>query len=284
MDCFLAKDAAILTADILIPFFGKPDLLKRCLNSVKNSVSGRPHRILLVDDGSPAEDRRAVDRDLANLALPVDVITHDSNRGYKEAIGTGIRHCGHSLVILLNNDTVVTPDFDLKLLGPLGQAGRWTATAPVSNHPTDLYQYREALGDVEPGPSTDIFSMEAAAKRLYRAPPEIFTPAPYLTGMCLALDHEVFRRVGYFGGAYAHGYFEDLALCCEIRRTGYQLEIREDCFVYHQGHATYRDKAQTEKQAIIEHNLSVFEADWGHLSEHADLRRRMEYAGSVCPI
>ena len=69
--------------------------------------------------------------------------------------------------------------------------------------------------------------------------------------MCLALNRSAFDEAGGFGEEYRHGYFEDLALSCRLRTLGYRLAIREDCFVYHEGHASYRNRPRDEKFEII---------------------------------
>jgi GT2 family glycosyltransferase len=271
-------------ADILIPFFNRHAVLLRCLRSLRDAVGDR-NRILLVDDGSGRRERAAVDAFLGTFGRPVDVVTHARNRGYKEAICTGFRAGSEPEVILLNSDTVVTPDFDLLLLAGLRAQPRMGAVAPVSNHPTDLFQYREALADLTvPAGAHSFGELLRRFERLRGSRGANLTAAPYLTGMCLALERRVFERVGMFDGAYEHGYFEDLALSCELRRRGYRLAVREDCFVYHQGHATYRHKTPRSKREIIFHNFDVFTAQWGHLPEHADLCRRMDYAGEVAPL
>ena len=278
----------LLVADVLVPFYNQHEVLLRCLRSLLEAVGGR-NRIILIDDGSEPAERAAVGAFLGGAGRAVEVVTHETNRGYKEAICTGFRAGDDPEVIFLNSDTVVTPGFDLRLLEPLREhreeGPRPGAVAPVSNHPTDLFQYREALSALTPPEAGDLAAgLQERFDRARGGRRPGLTWAPYLTGMCLALERRTFERAGMFGDAYRHGYFEDLALCCELRRLGYRLAVREDCFVFHQGHASYRERSQDEKRDIVFHNFGVFEAQWGHLPEHADLRRRMDYAGEVAPL
>lgn len=269
-------------ADVVIPFYNQARLLARCLRAL--DLSGcRDLQVVLVDDGSAPAELERVREACGRLSLSTRLVSHPENRGYKESIHTGLRACDGRHVILLNSDTIPTPGFADRLVEALD--GGIKAAAPVSNNPTDLYQYREYLdlpADTEGG-------------ALYRAIAELsgqarrqaagrLVPAPYLTAMCLALDREVVDRVGCFGANYRYGYFEDLALCCSIRALGFRLAIREDCFVYHQGQGTFREKPRSQRIEIIRHNFAEFTADWGHLSEHEDLLRQMELAGRLCPV
>lgn len=270
--------------DVVIPFYNQARLLARCLKALELSDC-RGLQVVLVDDGSAPADLQRVEEVCRRLSYPVRLVSHPENRGYKESIHTGLQACGGRHVILLNSDTVPTPGFADHLVEVLqGDAGI-KAVAPVSNNPTDLYQYREYLD----------LPADLAGSALYRAIAELSgqarrqaagrrVTAPYLTAMCLALDREVFDEVGHFGANYRYGYFEDLALGCSIRALGFQLAIREDCFVFHQGQGTFRDKPRSQRIEIIRHNFVQFTADWGHLPEHEDLLRQMEFAGRSCPI
>jgi GT2 family glycosyltransferase len=270
--------------DVIIPFHGQLHLLARCLKSVELSAC-TGLELVLVDDGSTTAEHERVRALCGRLALPARLISHPENRGYKESIHTGLAACQNRHVILLNSDTILTPGFADRLVAVLERDGAVRAVAPVSNNPTDLYQYREYL-DMPPSAGGDglFWAIGELSRQASRQAAGRLTVAPYLTAMCLALDRDVFDQAGYFGPRYRYGYFEDLALCCAIRALGFKLAIREDCFVYHQGHGTFRNKRRSERIEIIRHNFEVFASDWGHLPEHQDLLRQMDLAGRSCPV
>lgn len=272
------------SVDVIIPFYNQAQLLLRCLKSLELAVC-RDLVVVLVDDGSAAEESARVGDFCRRLSLSTRLVVHPENRGYKESIHSGLMACDNPYVILLNSDTILTPGFGDRLIEVLLAHEEIRAVAPVSNHPTDLYQYREYL-DL-PAAATDGAFYRALAGLTAQASRQAagrLTLAPYLTAMCLALDREVFDRVGYFGANYRYGYFEDLALCCAIRQLGFKLAIREDCFVYHQGQGTFRGKHRSERIEIIRYNFAEFTAAWGHLPDYEDLLRRMELAGRACPV
>lgn len=265
-------------ADIIIPFLNKSFLMKRCLDSIQQN-SAESHDIILVDDGSHFEERQKIDAYLENSNLNVKIVTHETNKGYKLAITSGLKLVESSLVILLNNDTILTKNFDKKLIDPILNNKNIAATAPISNHPTDLYQFRSSMSQCTPDNVYD-FQLKSELEPIKNN----HTDAPYLTAMCMVINYDLFQQSGFFDAGYIHGYFEDLALCCRIRDWGYQLVIVEDCFVYHDGHSTYKEKSQSEKGEIIMHNFEIFQKDWGHLPDHEDLLEKMDYAGKVSPL
>ncbi len=265
-------------ADIIIPFLNKSFLMERCLDSIQQN-SAEDHLIILVDDGSDFEERKKIDTYLKNSTLNIKIVPHETNKGYKLAITSGLELVESSLVILLNNDTVVTQNFDKKLITPILKNKRIAATAPISNHPTDLYQFRTSMSQCTPDNIHD-FQLKNELEGINKK----YTDAPYLTAMCMAINYDLFKESGLFDANYVHGYFEDLALCCKLKDWGHQLIIVEDCLVYHDGHSTYKEKSQSEKGEIVMHNFEIFQKDWGHLPHHEDLLEKMDYAGKVSPL
>lgn len=269
--------------DIIIPFFNKSGLTIRCISSVIQA-SALGCRIVLVDDGSEEAESNKVHQFIRRTGWPHIFIRKQQNEGYKETIRTGIKKCTGQYVILLNNDTLLPPRFDESLVQVLKAHPNIKGSAPVSNHPTDLFQFRENLYSISFNEFRTPAEIQAAFDQRYPAATAELTLSPYLTGMCLALERAVFEELGIFDDFYRHGYFEDLDLCCRIRHKGYQLAIVENCFVYHQAHATYSQKSQEEKHAIIFHNFKIFSERWGHLAEHQDLLLKMKFAGEEDPI
>ena len=223
-----------------------------------------------------------IERLLKKLDRPTRLLTHHENHGFKEAILTAMRFSIADYVLLLNDDTVPTHDFDLKLLETIRADELTAGVGPVSNHPSDLYQYRAELRSVtidEEVEPQELMTQFVRAQYRYGV-----SETPFLTGMCLLLDRRVFESVGYFADDYEHGYFEDLDLSCRIRSQGFRLKVREDCFVYHVGHETYSRKPASDKHRIILENFKAYEEKWSHLAEHEELLRKMAFAGREHPI
>jgi GT2 family glycosyltransferase len=227
----------------------------------------------------------------SDLDMRISMVSHDTNKGYKESIQTGVKNCNNPYLFLINSDTVVTHNFAYKLVDVMRKDKRFRAVAPISNHPTDLYQFRKRLylkrhfDDDDHHAIIDRFEPLVKKNGIFkRWFSNNITIAPYLSANCLALDREVFERVGHLHNGYDHGYFEDLDLCCSIRNLGYKLAIKEDCFVFHRGQGSYKDKSREEKEKQIWKNFYIFESRWSNLPEHEDLVKRMNWAGTECPI
>ena len=95
---------------VLVNYNGLPDTL-RCLRSLE--AAGRPTAVV-VDNASVEDPPPALRRDFPWRP----VIRNPVNGGWAGGNNIGVRHAlehGADLIVLLNNDTVVAPDFAARL-------------------------------------------------------------------------------------------------------------------------------------------------------------------------
>src|SRR5436309_11467547 len=90
---------------ILLVNFNGAKLLPGCLNSLA-ALSYRNREVLLVENASTDDSLRVLE------SYPwVKVIRSPSNLGFAGGNNLGLAHCSGEYVLLLNNDTIATPDF-----------------------------------------------------------------------------------------------------------------------------------------------------------------------------
>lgn len=268
--------------DLIIPFHNGFELLRACLRAVEAS-GFREGRIILVDDASSPEVHDGVAGLTKRLSAETLLLRSETNRGFRDSVALGFEAGAHPYVLLLNSDTIPTPGFAGNLVAILEKYPKIQAVAPVSNVSADLYQYRPGFEALEPErPLLERIARFAAQMRQDHYGK--VSAAPYLTAMCLAFGRDAFREVGGLPGDYIHGYFEDLDLSCRFREAGYELAIREDCFVYHKGHGSYGAADRAWLVPAIMNNYRQFSARWSHLPEHGDLVARIKFAGAAEPL
>ena len=270
----------VVVIDIVIPFYNQGAKLRACLRSLDASLAAGA-RVYVVDDASQPEEAAAARAVLASMKSTVQMLTHPENRGFRDAVTTGIEAGDGEHVILLNSDTIVTPGFADLLVDVMRQSPEIAAVAPVSNTNADLFQYRAGFPEAEGDGAGLARAVIAFAKERRMAHAGRVTEAHYLTGMCLALERRTAEAAGWFGTDYVHGYFEDLDLCCRLRAAGKRLAIREDCFVYHAGHASYAAADRGWLVPTLMNNYRLFSARWGHMEGHDDLMRLIRTAGQT---
>ncbi len=81
--------------DILIPFYNQHKLLSRCLKSVE--LSGyRDGKIVIVNDCSDPNDLSVIEDVCADLNQDITLVSHKTNKGFKESILTSVKKCKNS--------------------------------------------------------------------------------------------------------------------------------------------------------------------------------------------
>src|SRR6266536_6537713 len=95
-------------ASLVIPAYNERSRIEACLRSVAEWVRSRPvgwdWEVILVDDGS-SDGTQAAARQLAGqLGLPLQILTHRSNRGKGAALRTGVLASSGDPVLLADAD------------------------------------------------------------------------------------------------------------------------------------------------------------------------------------
>jgi len=97
---------------VIIPFLGRLEQVKRCLQALLEQSLSRT-QILLINDGTPVSD---VDNSLDNLLEnpAVHLVHHTANRGVSAARNTAIQWCAErsvEIVLMIDSDCVPGSDF-----------------------------------------------------------------------------------------------------------------------------------------------------------------------------
>ncbi len=217
--------------------------VQRCLESVVQHTTA-PYGLILVDDGSAAATRDY----LAAFSAQHEAVLlrNEQALGYTFAANQGLRHTTADYVILLNSDTIVTPEWldrliacaassaQIGLAGPLSNAATWQSIPEVqANGNWALNVLPEGLSAAEMG---ELVARYAAA---------VYPSMPFLNGFCLLIRRQVIEQIGYFDeDTFGPGYGEENDYCLRARQAGWQLALADDAYVYHAQTKSYTDDAR----------------------------------------
>lgn len=99
----------MLTFSFVIPAYNEADDIAQTLEAVR-SQRYPAHEIIVVDDGS-TDGTQEIVRQLADRGRPITLIEHDQNRHIAAARNTGLRAATGDIVVFLDADDTVPPDF-----------------------------------------------------------------------------------------------------------------------------------------------------------------------------
>ena len=212
---------------VIIPNFNGRNYLKDCLNSL-NQQHFQDFEIILVDNAS-TDDSLSLARE---LCPEIKTIVLSENFGFCRAVNEGIRASKTPFVLLLNNDTVVDPDF----VGALYEAirGKEKVFSCAS-------QMRKLTDPSKMDDGGDFYcALGWAFARGKDKPYEDYEKAGRIFFSCAGAAiyrREVFEKIGYFDEVH-FAYLEDLDIGYRARIFGYQNWYAPKAKVYHVGSGT----------------------------------------------
>ena len=211
--------------DIVIPVYGKHDLLRQCLNSITNA-GWTPENVIIVHDHDGEELRGDWYKAWDNYApqkFRVTVLQTRKRLGFAGAVNKGVKECRNKSVILLNTDVTVKPDGDKKLLAALR---------------------RSSVGIVGQSGGRLDESFAYAGEGL-----------DYIEMYCCAFRKSVFDDLGGLDEQFFPGYGEDSDFGIRLRKAGYSIVTADDV-CKHIGNQSFGKSAELNK-IIEEHRITL---------------------------
>jgi GT2 family glycosyltransferase len=214
---------------IVVPVYNQCALTRGCLEAIARNTEG-PHEVVLVDNGSTDGTRRML------MDFPgVRVVHHARNLGFARACNEGVRQARGSLVVLLNNDTVVQPGWDAPLRRELAD--------PI----TGIVGLRLLYPDGTVQHAGVVFNPDGLPWHVYRGLPGLSAPVmerrelAAVTGACLAMRRELYRNLHGLDENFINCY-EDIDLCLRAREEGYRVVYNpEGCVIHLEGRSEGRN-------------------------------------------
>ena len=251
-------------ASIVIPNWNGKDLLEKYLPSVVEALAANPaNEIVVVDNGSTdgsAEFVRSALPQATVLALP-------ANLGFGGGSNAGIRAARNDVVVLLNSDMRVAPDFLAPLLEGFADAGVFAVSCQIFL--SDPRRAREETG------LTQGWWQDGCLRVRHRADPAVddLFPCFYGGGGSCAFDRAKFLELGGFDGLFAPFYLEDTDLGFRAWKRGWKTLYQPRSVVYHEHRGTIGKRFSEERiEAVLKKNYLLFSwkniHEWRRLSEH----------------
>ncbi len=222
------------TVIVVLNWNGLQDTLA-CLKSL-SALQGEEHEILVVDNGSTDGSEEAIRAAYPDLAF----VQTGANLGFAGGNNAGMRWAlkrGARFVLLLNNDTVVEPDFLRHMIARAkgdSKVGIVGASIAYFDTPTRLW----AFG----GGRFDISSAWVRHVQTALSEDELKTRGNlhfYVTGCAMLLSRALLQEVGELESSYFH-FCEDVDFCLRAERAGYRIVVAREARLLHKVSATTR--------------------------------------------
>jgi GT2 family glycosyltransferase len=255
---------------LIIVTYNNLDLTRECLASIDAHSQYDNLEVIVVDnastDGSPAFLERWASVDSRRM-----LILNSENRGFAAANNQGLNLADGDFLVILNNDTYVTPGWVRTLMGHLRRDNNIGMVGPVTNNIGN-----EAKIDISYGDMNEMLVVSAAYTRRH-----IGKTYPLRTTafFCAMMSRETFDQVGLLDEAFGRGFFEDDDYCRRIEKTGRRVVCAEDVFIHHYLSASFDQINQKDRRELFEENKKIYEGKWGEWLPHGYRKNKEPLTG-----
>ncbi len=244
---------------VIVVTYGNLALTRDCIESIRADDTYGNVELVIVDNAS-TDGTPAYLNDLARSSANVHVTLCSQNAGFAAAVNVGLAQARGDYLVILNNDTVVTPGWLRGLVGHLSASPEIGLLGPVSNgvdnearvftrytHPSEM---ADEILDITRTNMGEVFDLES------------------LSFFCVMLPRRVYEEIGRLDEGYGFGYFEDDDYCRRVAAIGLRICCTSDVYVHHSQSAAFDKLGSRERRTLFEGNRARFEARWGPWHPH----------------
>lgn len=239
-----------MKSSIVIATYNKLEYTKQCIESIRAYTSPDSYEIIVVDNHS-SDDTIEWLKGQTDIKL----ICNQENMGFPKACNQGIEIATGNNILLLNNDTIVTPGWLDNLTSCLYSSSTIGAVGPVTNSCSNLQQIPVSYNSID--------SMIDFATQYNQSNPQRWEERLRLIGYCMLIKKHVVDEIGLLDERFTPGNCEDDDYSHRLRLAGYRLMVCSDTFIHHFGSTSFKDNAN-EYGNLIRTNRQKYFAKWGY--------------------
>lgn len=254
---------------IIIVSYNNLDYTKLCLESIIKNTNYPNYEIIIVDNGS-SEDTVIFLRDYCSKNNIDKLILNKLNLGFAKANNQGVQITDGDYLVLLNNDTIVSPGWIHRFLWHLSINKNIGMVGPVTNAIAN-----EAKIDIDyVDASIDNVNYFAAKQAMmnYGQSFEIKVLALF----CCMIPKDLYLEVDGLDERYQIGMFEDDDLSLKIKNKGLKLICAKDVFIHHVQRAAFKLISDERYLEIFYENKEKFEKNGILIGHSIVLKEEME--------
>ena len=254
------NDVSEPRVSVVVVCYNQWPLTQRCLDSLQACTDGVPTQVIAVDNASSDETAQGLKRWQAQDPHRRRAVILEKNLGFAGGVNAGMAHATGDYLVVLNNDTVVTPGWARGLRRHFERNPRLGLLCPVTNNIGN-----EARIEL---PADGLEAVLRAARTYTRCHSGQCFPLQTAAFFCVMLPRWVWEQIGPMDERFFPGFFEDDDYCRRLQAAGFEIGCAEDVFVYHELSATFDQEGARRKREIFERNRQRYEEKWGRWEPH----------------
>lgn len=256
---YIPTSDGVRFTSIIVLSYNQLECTKLCIESIRKFTPKGYYEIIVIDNNSNEETKGWL-KDQEDLIT----IFNDRNLGFPAACNQGIEVSIGESVLLLNNDTIVTPDWLNNLSKSLYSSSNIGVVSPVTNSCSNGQQIGVAYDNIE--------EMLDFAMGFNYSNPDLWNYRSRLVGYCYLIKREVVSKIGGLDEIFTPGNFEDDDWSFRTLREGYFLLMCRDTFIHHFGSVSFKNEGSKYYNHLMV-NKEKFADKWGFNSDYGNNRR-----------
>ena len=236
-----------------------------CLDTLLPQAQACGQTVLAVDNGSPDDSAALLQHYVAaspyrdSLALRL----HRENLGFGGGMNAAIQFWFSQSpeplpewILLINSDTLFPANALKAWLAALSAApGDIGLVGPLTNNAGNAQKM--VIGHLHNADSIqqDFAKWSQLAAALMSQPTELLWETQRADFFCVAIRTHVWQALKGLDPAYGRGYYEDFDFSVRVSAIGYRCVLTEDCLIYHQGSASFKNSP--EQKLLIRRNKAL---------------------------
>lgn len=198
-------------------------VLPACLRAVLESEYS-PLEIIVVDNGSTDRTSSVVKEQFPQVKL----LRAPRNLGFAGGNNLGIRNAQGDIVVLLNDDTEVTPEWLSGARRAIESLPDWGILGAKLLYP-DKKTIQHAGGTILPNALTQHIGNGEVDSGQY----DTIRRCDYVTGAAFFIRRKLINKIGLLDEGYFPIYFEEVDYCFRARAAGYEVYYVPEIKVLH---------------------------------------------------
>jgi len=250
-----------ISCSVIITSWNGRHLLATCLPPLLKALraSGAGWELILVDDASTDGTSDFVRREFPDIRL----LRLQRNVGFVAANNLAANEARGEMLLLLNNDVVVTHEFLAPLLRHFTRAEVFAVCPRIVNQPP---------GEPSPTPNVPVYPhglvfflwLDGSPK--LREPPNFAYPVTFASGAAVVYRRSKFLQLGCFDSILEPAFWEDVDVCYRAWKRGWESWCEPRSIVYHRPSSSYdRKLSRRSKRLLWERNRIVF--NWKNITD-----------------
>ena len=209
-------------ASVIIPVWNGAAELPACLAALMEQ-SHIPVEIIAVDNASTDGSAGWI----AAHYPDVQLVRNSSNLGFGGACNLGLAQAKGDVLVLLNQDTVVQPNWLAALVAVLEEYPDVGIVGSKAHYANGTIQHAGGIVDAQGG------GAHIGYRQVDQGQFDRLVDVDYVTGASLAMRRKLYDEIGGFDPAFHPAYLEDVDLCWRARAAGWRVVYAPQSVLVH---------------------------------------------------